>query len=143
MAADQRQDSDIRKFEEIGTHPAANHNAISEALDFHEGIGSERKAARLRYLFQRWAKRLDTGKGVKVLTPYDPRQSCGLATVSIDGIDPVQLAGHLFDKYRIISTAIVHEEFRGLRVTPNVYTTLEEIDTFCEAVEKVIQKGMS
>ena len=49
----------------------------------------------------------------------------------------------LFDKYRIISTAIVHEEFRGLRVTPNVYTTLEEIDTFCEAVEKVIQKGMS
>jgi len=143
MAAEQKQDSNIRKFEEIGTHPAANHNAISEALDFHEGIGSERKAARLRFLFQRWARRLDVEKSVKILTPYDPRQSCGLATFSIDGIDPVQLAGHLFEKYRIISTAIVHEEFRGLRITPNVYTTLEEIDTFCEAVERVIQKGMS
>ena len=49
---------DIRKFEEIGTHPAANHNAIAEALAFHEGIGIERKAARLRYLRDRWATRL-------------------------------------------------------------------------------------
>src|SRR5215213_2990599 len=36
---------DIRKFEEIGTHPAANHNAIAEALTFPEGIGAQRKAA--------------------------------------------------------------------------------------------------
>jgi selenocysteine lyase/cysteine desulfurase len=131
-----KQDDDIRKFEEIGTHPAANHNAINEALDFHEGIGSERKTARLRYLFQRWAKRLENQKGVKILTPFDPRQSGGLATFSIDGLDPNQLGSHLYEKYRIISTPIVHEEFRGLRVTPNVYTTLQEIDTFAEAVER-------
>lgn len=143
MAADAKQDADIRKFEEIGTHPAANHNAINEALDFHEGIGGERKAARLRYLFQRWAKRLEGQKGVRLLTSFDPRQSCGLATFGIDGVDPVKLAGHLYDKYRIISTAIVHEEYQGLRVTPNVYTTLEEIDTFAEAVEKVLAKGFS
>src|SRR4029079_460727 len=49
---------DIRKFEEIGTHPAANHNAIAEALSFHEGMGIERKSARLRYLRNRWANRL-------------------------------------------------------------------------------------
>ncbi len=142
MPADETQNGDIRKFEEIGTHPAANHNAINEALDFHEGIGAERKAARLRYLFQRWAKRLEGQKGVKILTSFDPRQSCGLATFSIDGVDPGLLAGHLYDKHRIISTGIAHEEFRGLRVTPNVYTTLEEIDTFAEAVEKVIVKGL-
>src|SRR6266699_6792923 len=58
MAAPPSMNGNIRKFEEIGTHPAANHNAIAEALTFHEGIGAERKAARLRYLFQRWAKRL-------------------------------------------------------------------------------------
>ncbi|MEP7273439.1 MAG: aminotransferase class V-fold PLP-dependent enzyme, partial [Acidobacteriota bacterium] len=142
MPADEKQDDDIRKFEEIGTHPAANHNAINEALDFHEGIGAERKTARLRFLFQRWAKRLEGQKGVKILTSFDPRQSGGLATFTIDGVNPVQLAGHLYEKYRIISTAIVHDEFRGLRVTPNVYTTLEEIDTFAQAVEKVIEKGL-
>ena len=68
MAAESKQDADIRKFEEIGTHPAANHNAIAEALTFHEGIGIERKAARLRYLKDPWARRLEAQKGVRVLT---------------------------------------------------------------------------
>jgi isopenicillin-N epimerase len=138
MAAEQKQDADIRKFEEIGTHPAANHNAIAEALTFHEGIGIERKAARLRYLKDRWARRLEAQKGVRMLTPYDPRQSCGLANVSFEGVDPRKLGEHLFQRHRIIVTPIVHEEFSGIRVTPNVYTTLSEIDTFCDAVEKAL-----
>jgi isopenicillin-N epimerase len=143
MAAEPRQDEDIRKFEEIGTHPAANHNAIAEALTFHEGIGIERKAARLRYLKERWARRLEANKGVRVLTPYDPQQSCGLALFNVEGIDPGKLAAHLWDRHRIIVTPIVHDEFRGIRVTPNVYTTLGEVDMFCDAVEKAIRTGLS
>jgi isopenicillin-N epimerase len=142
MAADKAQDNDIRKFEEIGTHPAANHNAIAEALAFHEGIGIERKAARLRYLKNRWAKRLEKAGRVKLLTPYDPAQSCALANFSVEGIDPVKLGSHLWDKYRINCTPIVHAEFSGIRITPNVYTTIREIDIFCEAVEKVIRNGL-
>jgi selenocysteine lyase/cysteine desulfurase len=140
MAADKSLDQDIRKFEEIGTHPAANHNAIAEALTFHEGIGIERKAARLRYLKNRWARRLEKLKGVRILTPYDPQQSCGLANFSIEGIDAAKLGAHLWDRHRIIVTPIVHKEFSGLRVTPNVYTTLEEIDFFAEAVENQLRK---
>ena len=143
MAAEQKQDADIRKFEEIGTHPAANHNAIAEALTFHEGIGIERKAARLRYLKDRWARRLEAQKGVRMLTPYDPHQSCGLANVSIEGVDPRKLGEHLFQRHRIIVTPIVHEEFSGIRVTPNVYTTLSEIDSFCDAVEKALDTKVS
>src|SRR5262245_54841449 len=143
MAAGKSQDKDIRKFEEIGTHPAANHNAIAEALTFHEGIGPERKAARLRYLKDGWARRLETQKGIRVLTPYDPAQSCGLALFSIDGIDPGKLGAHLWDKHRILCTPIGHEEFSGIRVTPNVYTTLSDVDTFCEAVEKSIRSGIA
>ncbi len=143
MAAEQKQDDDIRKFEEIGTHPAANHNAIAEALTFHEGIGIERKAARLRYLKDRWARRLERSKGVKILTSFDPQQSCGLANFSVEGIDPVKLGAHLWKEYRIMTTPIVHEEFSGIRITPNVYTTLSEIDAFCEAVEKAIRSGLA
>jgi selenocysteine lyase/cysteine desulfurase len=142
MAADQKQEDDIRKFEEIGTHPAANHNAIAEALNFHEGIGAERKAARLRYLKNYWTKRLEKTGRVKILTPYDPAQSCALANFSVEGIDPVKLGGHLWDKYRINCTPIVHPEFSGIRITPNVYTTLREVNVFCEAVEKVIRSGL-
>jgi selenocysteine lyase/cysteine desulfurase len=143
MAADKKQDEDIRKFEEIGTHPAANHNAIAEALTFHEGIGIERKAARLRYLKERWARRLETNKGVRVLTPYDPQQSCGLALFNVEGVDPVKLGAHLWERHHIIVTPIVHDEFRGIRVTPNVYTTINEIDMFCDAVEKAIRTGLA
>ena len=143
MAAERSQDNDIRKFEEIGTHPAANHNAIAEALTFHEGIGPERKAARLRYLKDRWAQRLEAQKGVRVLTPYDPQQSCGLALFSIEGMDHGKLGAHLWDRYRILVTPIEHNEFKGVRVTPNVYTTINEIDVFCEAIENTIRSGLS
>lgn len=142
MAAPDTSASDIRKFEEIGTHPAANHNAIAEALTFHEGIGIERKAARLRYLKDRWARRLDGQKGVRIHTSFDPAQSCALGCVDIEGVDPNKLTVHLWDKHRIIVTPIAHEEFQGIRVTPNVYTTLGEIDEFCVAMEKVIRAGI-
>ncbi len=142
MAAPDSSANDIRKFEEIGTHPAANHNAIAEALTFLEGIGIERKAARLRYLKNRWARRLEGQKGVRIHTSFDPAQACALGCVGIDGIDPNKLTAHLWDKHRIIVTPIAHEEFQGIRVTPNVYTTLGEIDEFCVAMEKAIQTGI-
>jgi isopenicillin-N epimerase len=142
MAAPESSQNDIRKFEEIGTHPAANHNAIAEALTFHEGVGIERKAARLRYLKDRWAKRLEGQKGVRIYTSFDPTQSCALGCVGIAGVDPNKLTAHLWDQHRIIVTPIVHDEFQGIRVTPNVYTTLGEIDEFCVAMEKVVQKGI-
>ena len=96
------QADNIRKFEEIGTHPAANHNAIAEALVFQRGIGIERKAARLRYLTNRWAQRLEKIPGVRIHTPFDPAQSCGLANVGLDAVDCSKLADHLWTKYRII-----------------------------------------
>ena len=138
MAAPPEMNGNVRKFEEIGPHPAANHNAIAEALTFHEGIGIERKAARLRYLKDRWARRLEKQKGVRILTSFDPAMSCGLANVSVEGADPVKLAAQVWDRRRIIVTPIVHDEFRGLRVTPNVYTTLGEVDAFAEEMERII-----
>ncbi len=143
MAAPTSMNANIRKFEEIGTHPAANHNAIAEALTFYEGIGAERKAARLRYLRDRWMKRLEGQPRIKLHTSYDPAQSCGLANVEVEGMDPGKIAGYLWDKKRIIVTAIGHPACTGLRVTPNVYTTLSEVDTFAEAMEGVIKNGLA
>jgi isopenicillin-N epimerase len=142
MAAPPEMNGDIRKFEEIGTHPAANHNAIAEALTFHEGIGVERKAARLRFLKDRWARRLEDRKGIRILTSFDPDMSGGLANVSLEGADPVKLAAYLWERRRIIVTPIVHDEFRGIRVTPNVYTTLGEVDAFVEEMERVVERGL-
>jgi selenocysteine lyase/cysteine desulfurase len=128
---------DIRKFEEIGTHPAANHNAIAEAIGFHEGIGSDRKAARLRYLRDRWARRLEQHPKIKLHTNLDPAHSCAIGTVQITGAPTPTVVARLWDKWRIVATPIVHAEYEGVRVTPNVYTTLDEIDTFAGAMETI------
>ena len=133
--------NDIRKFEEIGTHPAANHNAIAEALTFHEGIGIERKAARLRYLRDRWATRLQKNPKVKIHTNLDPAHSCAIGCVQIVGVPPAKIVSRLWEKWRIIATPIVHGEYEGIRVTPNVYTTLEEVDTFAAAMEEMAAAG--
>lgn len=144
MAAPSSMDDNIRKFEEIGTHPAANHNAVSAAIAFHRGIGADRKIARLRLLRDRWAKRLlaEGGDRVKILTPLDSKFSGAICLVSIDGMDMPKLGGWLLDRHKIVSTPIVHPEFSGLRVTPNVYTTLDEVDTFTEKMLLAIKGGI-
>jgi len=144
MAAPKSMDENIRKFEEIGTHPAANHNAIAVAAAFNRGIGLERKAARLRYLRDRWAKALMAESSrVHVPTPLNNTQSCGIALVHVDGLDTSKLFGWLWDKHRIRTTPIVHEEFHGLRITPSIYTTPNDIDVFVDAVKKAMKVGVA
>jgi isopenicillin-N epimerase len=138
------QEGDIRKYEEIGTHPAANHNAIAVALAFHRAIGVDRKIARLRYLRNRWADRVvkESGGRARMLTPIGPNESGAIAVIAFDGLDIGQLYGWLKTRHRVITTPLVHEEFSGLRVTPNVYTTLDEVDRFAELLIQAMRKGV-
>ena len=142
MPSPETLDEDIRKFEEIGTHPAANYLAIADALTFHLGIGAKRKEERLRWLRDRWAKRLKTHENVVLHTSLKPQYSCGIATVQITDVDSEKLTSYLWAKHRIIVTPIKHPEFEGVRVSPNVFTTLEEIDRFSDAMEEVIKHGL-
>src|SRR4030095_8639499 len=142
MAAESKQKSDIRKFEEIGTHSAAPKLAIGEALLFHSGIGGKRKEARLRYLSRYWMNRLKDAPKIRFNTSFDPNQSCAIANVQIEGTNPEVIGKYLFDKHHIFVTPIMHEEFQGLRITPNIYTTLSELDRFCEQMELIARKGL-
>jgi len=142
MAAPDAMDDNIRKFDEIGTHPAANYLAIGEALTFHQGIGAARKDARLVYLRNYWAKPLLEHDRVRLHTSLKPGFACGIANVEIDGIDPARLITHLWDRHRIISVAIKHDEFQGIRVSPSVYTQIEELDRFVDAMTGVVRKGL-
>ncbi len=142
MAAEEKQSDDIRKFEEIGTHSAAPRLAIGEALLFHRGIGGKRKEERLRFLSRYWMNQLKGLPRIRFNTSFEKHQSCAIANVDIEGVDPVKLGNYLFDKHRIFTTPIIHDEFRGLRITPNLYTTLGELDRFCEVMEVIAKKGL-
>jgi len=143
MAAGPTLDDNIRKFEEIGTHPVALQLGIAEAVDFHQALGGARKAARLVYLRDRWARRLLAASDrVKLHTSLLPGLACGLANVEIVGVDTGKLQGWLWSEHRILVTGINHPDVTGLRVTPSVYTTPAEIDRFSEAMEHVLANGL-
>ena len=143
MAAPETMDENIRKFEEIGTHPAANYLAIGEALTFHEGIGSDRKEARLKYLNDYWIDQLIDNDRVVLHTSRNPKYACAIATVELKGIAPNDLNAALWRDYRVITTPINHDQFKGIRVTPNVYTTLEELDRFVDALKDQLKSRVS
>lgn len=140
---------DIRKFEHIGTHPEWLELAAGDALTFHHGIGGKRKEERFRYLRNYWAKELEELPGVKILTPYDPEQSCGIGTFTVEKMDMEKLSQVLFQKHNIytINVGVPSPEMGGekitaIRVTPSIYTTLRELDLFIEAVSSYIKNGL-
>jgi selenocysteine lyase/cysteine desulfurase len=143
LAADASQRNDIRKFEQIGTYPISIRNAVSDALTFHEEIGPERKAARLRYLRERWMRKVEPLNGVRLLTSFDPAQACALGAMRIDGIGAQALTDWLLRKHRIhVRPRFVPDEWEGIRVTPNVFTTLEETDLFSAAIAEASSRGI-
>jgi selenocysteine lyase/cysteine desulfurase len=150
QAAPEQQDNDIRKFESIGTHPWAIRAALGESLAFHQAIGAERKAARLRYLTLRWANALKSHPRIRILSDLsEPAQTWGVAAVTIEGTDVRALATFLRNNYRIVAVPLVGGappnqvfDYQALRVSPNVYTTLEEIDTFVEAMEDALKSDV-
>ena len=104
--------------------------------------GSKNKEERLNYLRDRWAKRLLRIDRVKLHTSLKPGKGRAIATVQIEGIDSTDVAKHLWDKYRIFVVAIKHLEFEGCRITPHVYTTIEEIDRFTDAMQAIVKNGV-
>src|SRR5689334_6678367 len=144
MAGGIEQEDNIRKYEEIGTHPAANHNAVAVAIAFNRGIGMERKIARLRYLRDRWAKQvLATSDRAHMITEIGPDKSGAIGVFGIDGMDMGKLGGWLLSKHNIVTTPMVNDEFSGMRITPNVYTTVDEVDLFADRVIKAMRTGVA
>lgn len=142
MGADETLRDDVRKFEQIGTHPIAQILAIGEALLFHHGISPAHKEARLRHLRNLWAERLLENDRTVLNTSLDPRFSCGIANVRFEGIETKELVHHLWQDHRILTVGIHHEDFQGIRVSPSVYTSLEELDRFCSVIEGALEKGL-
>jgi isopenicillin-N epimerase len=142
MAAPESRSDDIRKFEEIGTHPEAPYMSIAEALSFHQGLGPARKEARMVYLRDYWANELLRHDNVRLHTSQQPGFACGIANVEIEGVEPNDLRDWLWDEHKIIVVSINHAEFRGIRVSPSVYTTLPELDRFVEVMDGVARNGL-
>jgi selenocysteine lyase/cysteine desulfurase len=136
FATDDPFKDDIRKFEAQGTRPFFIEQAIGEAINFHEMIGSARKEKRLHYLKNYWMEKVRDTPKVQLCTSFDARWACAIGTVAIEGKTPAALDKFLFDQYKIHAVGIDTANIRGVRITPNVYTTTRDLDLLVEAITR-------
>lgn len=127
----------ISRLNHLGTHPVHTDLAVADAIDYYNKMGADKKEARLRFLQQYWTTKVrDTGK-ILVNTPREPERSCGIANVGIKGMPPAALAETLLKKYGIYTVAIDGANVHGCRITPNVFTTLKELDVLVNALKEM------
>ncbi|MGZ8558987.1 MAG: aminotransferase class V-fold PLP-dependent enzyme [Chitinophagaceae bacterium] len=131
---------DIRKFESLGTRPFFIEQAIGEALAYHDMIGSQRKEKRLHYLKNYWMEKVKDIPKVKLNTSLHPKWGCAIGNVAIEGKKPAELESFLFDKYKIHTVGIEWENIKGVRITPNVYTTTKNLDVLVEGINAFVKK---
>ncbi|MDH3651851.1 MAG: aminotransferase class V-fold PLP-dependent enzyme [Saprospiraceae bacterium] len=134
LFGDPREPDDILRLNHTGTHPVHTDLAIGNAIDYMERLGLERKEARLRYLQRYWSSKVRDWDGIKVNTPTEPQRSCGIGNVGIEGMKPAEMADRLMKEHRIFTVAIDGAGVHGCRISPNVFTTIKELDIFVEAL---------
>lgn len=137
---DKPQGTDIRKFETLGTRSFPIEQGIGEAINFQTAIGSKRKEERIRYLKNYWATKVKDIPKVKIHTSLQPAYSCAICGVSIDGITPGELDNTLFNNYKIHTVGIVWENISCVRITPHVYTRLQDLDKLAKALQEIASK---
>lgn len=132
-------EDDIRKLNHIGTNPVHTELSIADALAFHQRIGSARKEARLRFLQEYWTRQVRDTKGITLNTPAGSSRACAIANVGVDRLAPAELASTLLGRYKIWTVAIDSPSagVRGVRITPNLFTTTAELDTLVRALREL------
>ena len=137
FAESHREPGDISKLNHTGTHPVYHDLAIEHAIDYYNMLGGKRKEERMRYLQRYWSDKVREVPGIVVNTPKDPHRSCGIANVGIEGMKPSVMAKQLLEKFKIFTVAIDYANVKGCRITPNVFTTTEELDVFVAALKEM------
>lgn len=137
LASHIHEEDNILRLNHIGTHPVYNDLAIDNALDYQEMIGMERKENRLRYIQRYWSERLRDVKNIVINTPVEEHRSCAIANVGVKNIDPNELTKILFEKYNIFTVGINYANVVGCRISPNIYTTEEELEHFISSMKEI------
>ena len=137
LAEGGRKQDDILRLNHVGTHPAHTDLAVMDAINFYKKIGAERKESRLRYLQNYWTSKVRNTDGVILNTPADPTRSCAIANVGVKGMNPSLLAETFLKKYKIYTVAIDGANVHGCRITPNVFTTVAELDVLVKALKEL------
>lgn len=129
-----------------GTTDFAAVMTVPDALDFQDSIGVPRKAARLRYLRDSWAKPARAIPGVAVLTPDNTAMTSALTSFRLHGngdrVANANLARTLVEEFGIFTVARSGVA-KGdcIRVTPSLYNTPADGAKLVAALTTLASRG--
>ena len=132
--------TDISKFEHFGTHPVNTEQAINKAIDFYDMIGGQRKEQRLRYLKNYWMSKVKDLPGIELGTSLKPEFGCAIGFVNFRDKKPADLEYFLLANYKMHVVTIQYENIKGVRISPNVFTSIKELDLLVEALNAYAKK---
>jgi selenocysteine lyase/cysteine desulfurase len=125
-----------------GTANFATFLTVPAALDFHDAVGPAFKAARLRYLRDRWVQAVRGVRGIDVLTPDDAGMTAAITSFRLNGRiskeDNDRVVKDLLDRYSIFTVRRSGLE-RGdcVRVTPALYNSAADVDRLAAALKEL------
>ncbi len=135
LAEGNTEPGDIKRLNHIGTHPVHTDLTITDAVDYHTTIGSKRKEDRLRFIQNYWINQAREMDHLIINTPKETYRSCGIGNVGVKGLNPKDMAKILLDKHKIWTVGIDGVGVHGCRISPNVYTSTDELDIFIDALK--------
>lgn len=129
-----------------GTANFATFLTVPAALDFHEAVGPAYKAARIRYLRDRWVGAVRNRVGIQVLTPDDPGSVAAITSFRIHGRSGREenqaIAAELLDRYQLFTcwrTGLARGDC--VRVTPALYNSPADADRLSAALTSIAARG--
>lgn len=137
LSSDKPDSDNIRKFESLGTRSFPIEMATGYSLDLHNFIGARRKQERLHFLKNYWIERVRDVQGIYFNTDPHPDWSCAIGNFGLEGQKAGDISGKLFEKWKIHSVSIEWEKINGVRITPNAYTTTDELDKLVRAIRSI------
>lgn len=143
LIAPPRSAKGMQRYEWIGTAPEYINVAAVAAIKWHTTIGAARKAARLRYLARAVRAHIRAAApDARFYASDDASMTCGLTVAEIPGVDSLALQQGMRKDHNVLvqaMTDIAHAPaIRGVRFSPNVYTTPAEMDRMGKALAAAV-----
>lgn len=124
-----------RKFEVFGQRDDPRVVALEAAADFLQMVGIQNIEARTRALADRAKAGLANLPNVRLKTNREPELSAGVVKFVLKNAPTKQAYDTLWEKHRIATAMTATGEAEGIRFSPHIYNSFDEIDKAVAAVK--------
>jgi len=131
-----------QKLEGMGQRDDARLVAFAESIRFRESIGRPVIDERLRQLSGYLITELKKLDGVQVYTDPAPDRSANIVVFKPGTLDPRRFATALGTNEGVVATVRAGQDRPGLRVSPHLYNTMDEMTRVVAATRKYLASGV-